>query len=591
MNHGELDIKSSYDEQMLFLTENGGNFADKSIGYSSFREILHIDAKTLIPDKRGFKELPVNEITESNKLTGSTFVDDYKEKSFVFPGVKAGAIADLKYAERISEPRFLGSFYFRSYVPVVASELAVHVDKDVVLKYILMGTTKDQVIFEKSSKGGVSTYKWQMKSQDAMKYEADAPSLNYYEPHIIVYIDGYRNAEGNEEVVLSDVSALYGWYRSLTKDLNSQDDETLKQVTQSLMDGSESEEEKARKVFNWVQDNIKYIAFEEGLGGFIPREAAQVCQKKYGDCKDMASLITEMLRYAGVASNLTWIGTRDIPYTYEDVPTPMVDNHMIASLMLDGKRVFLDATDDQLSFGYPSSFIQGKQALVGNGEEFELVRVPEVSREDNRIEHEIVIKLAEGEVIGSGKTLFTGYPRFNMLRRKTQVRIEREDIFFRDQLGLGNNKFQLGNYELKDAGKRTPSASLFYDFEIKDYGKKIGKELYINMNLDKRLQHAQIEIDKRKRDREFDYKYTAMSKVKLEIPEGYEVEYLPEAASWQNDLFGFEIHYEVIGNEVVLNSEVFINCLLLQKADFPAWNEMINALDIAYTEVLVLEAK
>ena len=86
-----------------------------------------------------------------------------------------------------------------------------------------------------------------------------------------------------------------------------------------------------KKIKIKTNENIKYIAFEYALGGFIPREANEVFQKKYGDCKDNSSILFKMLEIAGLQGNLTWIGTRKIPYTYEEVPTRAVDNHMILS--------------------------------------------------------------------------------------------------------------------------------------------------------------------------------------------------------------------------------------------------------------------
>ena len=118
-------------------------------------------------------------------------------------------------------------------------------------------------------------------------------------------------------------------------------------------------------IFNWVQDNIRYIAFEDGLGGFIPRDAASVCNKRYGDCKDMANLLFEMLNHAGIEAYRAWIGTRNRPYKYKEVPTPMVDNHMITAVIIDGETIFLDATDSYVPFGLPSAFTQTKEALLG----------------------------------------------------------------------------------------------------------------------------------------------------------------------------------------------------------------------------------
>ena len=65
---------------------------------------------------------------------------------------------------------------------------------------------------------------------------------------------------------------------------------------------------------------FKYVAFEDGMGGFVPREAGLVCSRRFGDCKDMASILTAMNRAAGIPAYFTWLGTRDLPYTFSGTP-------------------------------------------------------------------------------------------------------------------------------------------------------------------------------------------------------------------------------------------------------------------------------
>lgn len=122
---------------------------------------------------------------------------------------------------------------------------------------------------------------------------------------------------------------------------------------------------------------MHYVAFEDKLGGFIPREAADICKRKFGDCKDMTSIQVALYRKAGIDAYFTWIGTRHKPYTYEEVPLPITDNHMICTIKLDGKWVFLDGTDPLIPFGIPPQGIQGKEALVGiDANNYKIITVP-----------------------------------------------------------------------------------------------------------------------------------------------------------------------------------------------------------------------
>ncbi|MEI9945444.1 MAG: transglutaminase-like domain-containing protein [Chitinophagaceae bacterium] len=96
---------------------------------------------------------------------------------------------------------------------------------------------------------------------------------------------------------------------------------------------------RSKRFFNWVQHNIRYIAFEDGIAGFKPAKANDVLNKKYGDCKGMANLTRGLLQALGFDARLCWIGTNYIAYDYS-TPSMAVDNHMICALIYNGKKIF-----------------------------------------------------------------------------------------------------------------------------------------------------------------------------------------------------------------------------------------------------------
>ena len=79
---------------------------------------------------------------------------------------------------------------------------------------------------------------------------------------------------------MDGVEGLYSWYYSLVENINKEEtDPALIKLVEELTKGKESDIEKVKAIYYWTQQNIKYIAFEYALGGFIPREANEVFQK------------------------------------------------------------------------------------------------------------------------------------------------------------------------------------------------------------------------------------------------------------------------------------------------------------------------
>lgn len=577
-------------EEMLILNEKGALYADKSIYFSHFNKILSINAKTLVPaEKGGYKTIKVDKISTNNDISGGVFYDDNQTKSFAYSGVEPGAITVLSYKEVLNEPRFFGSFFFNSYIPSESAEFSVTFPKSVKMHYKLFGITEEELEFKKYETSKGMMYSWKAKNMKRYQHEDDGPTIRYYTPHIVVFIDEYT-IKGKTTKLLADATSLYSWYYSLVKDVNKDDNAALKKVVDSLTANTPDEFEKVKKIFYWVQDNIKYVAFEDGLGGFIPRQASAVCDKRYGDCKDMASIITEMLSMAGIDAHLTWIGTRHIPYTYADCPAPLSDNHMIAAYKKDGTYYFLDAIGKNAPIDMPTSFIQGKEAMIGNGEnKFEIVKVPEIPKEKNTYVDSVYLKIADTKLTGKGSVVFSGYEKIDLCDLMQSMTEDDKTKFIKGYLEKGNNKFQidsLKHFNLKD---REKNLHFTYLFRLPDYMKTNGDEMYLNLHLDKTYMNDLLDVEKRKIPREIDYKSIDKNTTVLEIPAGYAVTYVPANTSYSGKHFGFEIKYYQKDGKIYMDKTIYIDTLMITTDDFAEWNKMIKQLSKAYNESIILK--
>jgi len=584
-----LAITSDNYYEMVYLTDHVNEYANKSIYYSDFSDVANIEAKTITSEKAGNKTLKVLNIFTKDDFGSGIFYGSGKKKEFVFPGVQEGARSVLSYKEIIKDPHFLGAFYFGSYVPVINGEYSVTFPKEVKIKYRLLGGDTSGIEFSSKPNKKSTTYTWKVKNFPAMNFEEDSPPLNSYSPHVVVYIDEYV-FNGQTVKVLGEVKDLYNWYYSLTKGVNDKEDEGMKTIVDSLIKGVNNDSEKAKRIFYWVQDKIKYVAFEAGLEGFVPRNAALVCSRKYGDCKDMASIITNMMNYAGIKAHLTWIGTRDIPYTYEDVPLPITDNHMIACAEINGKKLFFDATGICTPYGFPTAMIQGKEALVGEGEnKFEIIKVPVVPKEKNTLNDTCTFTVENKILKGKGKSVFTGYKKLDVFYKRYAKSKEEANDAVKAFIYKGSNKFNVTDFKYDGLDDRDKDLTIDYDFTLPDYAQVLSDQIYVNLNLDKSFGNEEVDIHNRKTDRVIEYKFINHHTSKLELPQGFNIKYLPPNDSFHDDEFGYDISYKKENNSIYCDKSIYINQLLLQKSKFETWNKMISQLNKAYKEVVVLQ--
>src|SRR5258708_38232193 len=84
----------------------------------------------------------------------------------------------------------------------------------------------------------------------------------------------------------------YGWYRSLAKSINN-NHEIISSKAKELTAGPGTDMDKIKAIFYYVQDNIRYIAFEDGMAGVKTEKTHEVLRKKNGDCKGLGKLTKE----------------------------------------------------------------------------------------------------------------------------------------------------------------------------------------------------------------------------------------------------------------------------------------------------------
>lgn len=592
---GKLKVYEEAKEEVLYLRKEANVFADENIYFSRFSMVEGLKAWTYVPKSAPgkYSKEKVENIEEQNSISRGVFFDDSKRLSFTFPAADEGSKTYMEYTKVYNDPKFLGKFYFQYYIPSLNSEYKITVDKDCEIGYKLFNDPNGEIEFTKEEKGNKIIYTWRMRNTKGFSDVFGDPGIAYHAPHIAVFLKSYTK-RNKTTTVLNGPTELYDWYKTLVKDLNSKDDSGLKLITDSIISGVTDTDEKARKIFHWVQDHIKYVAFEDGMAGFIPSEAALVCSKRYGDCKGMSSIITEMLEYAGVEGYLTWVGSRDIPYAYEDIATPIVDNHMIAAYRRDNGEIrFLDAVGSYTPFGYPTSFIQGKQAMVGIGpDSFVLQTVPKVTPNQNLHVDTVILQLKNNRLEGYGTLEAIGYGKYTLTRKLLNKNYKKRVSLLESMLEKGSNKFLIDTAYFTGLDDRDAATFIWYEYNLADYMQAYDDEYYLNMNLDRDLSTNKLDLEKRKGiPMEIDNTTKDIDNVILEIPEGYEVTYVPKNASFQGDDFSFEITYEQKDGKLYFKKVLIIDTLMIEQDQFEEWNEMISALIAAYRETITLKRK
>ncbi len=483
-------------------------------------------------------------------------------------------------------------FMLQRPIPIAYQEVSITWDADVDMDIKRFHLTDTYTIEESSSK---SQKRFHLSASDiaASPREFKAPNSRYYSPHLVAVLQSYIH-RGSEHEVLSNTDALYAWYYGFIRSIYETDhSEYFASIVEDIIDGKSTDRERMMAIYEWVQEQIKYIAFEDGMGGFVPRDPQEVYRKRYGDCKDKSALIYALGKAANLDVAMCWIGSRDIPYSYEQLPAPYVDNHMIACYRDDQGYHFLDGTGQYLPLGAPTEFIQGKEALIAiDHQEYELVDVPSQSPEDNRTVDTVRMELSGEMVKGTGTVSLRGYPRINMVRNLSSYADEKDKAQKRIEAltRKGNNAYVLTDYKVTQASKYEDQWDCTYTFSLGGYAQEVNKDLYLNMNMSPQLTSHTIDTD-RKLPIEHEYMWDKNYVVQLTVPAGRVISHLPDPSSYDGGAFGYESKYTQQDNIVTYHHRVYLNTLMVQPSDMGQWHDFLRSLRKTYKQSIVVNDK
>jgi hypothetical protein len=587
-------ITHIYEQDYLILDKNGLlSLNQESIDFTPFEKVANIEAYSLVPTEKGSKKVPATNFqTADAEASGNIFHDGSKETSFIYPGMVEGTLRHLYYEVTFTDNTFPFGFSFYGSIPCENPTLKIECDTAIHLFAKEFNTEKVAITHSEIIVKGKRISTWSCPNDLLIKSEDFAPSTRYYAPHILAQI-GYYHAKDGKKQVTQTITDLHDNYQKNVEEVESETPSPeLTKIADSITKGLSSDFEKVRAIYYWVQENIKYIAFEEGIGGYVPRQPSKVITKRYGDCKDMASLIYSMAKSVNVTTYLTWIGSRDLPYKYTEFPSSFCDNHMITTYKENSNYYYLDATNSFQPIDMPTGFIQGKEAFIHLGkDQFEITQVPIPDATVTTNIDSSYIKLQDKNIIGYSKTTSDGYYHILIGNIAKDVPLKEMDKFISNINEKGNNSFSAKNVKVEDLNTRNKPVVMTYDWKVSNYATTLENEIFINMLLYKDFA-AQGELkDGRIAPYEMDHKLHDKYIVVLEIPEGYKVKSLPKNSRYHTDFMDYSMEYTQQGNTITMTLHFELDFILLPPARFAEWNEFIKIKKAAAAETVVLIKK
>jgi len=583
-DHYRFDYDESFQKVVVFEKNNQHLMAlEHNVSYQPYE--FYDDMSSVIGAGAAYqnkKKTPID-LQREKYASQDFFHTDTKVAFFNLRFESTGFQYKIHFDKKYKDVKYLTSVYFHEEIPVQNKTISFSIPSwmDVELKE--MNFDEYEIVKKVENEDGSKKYIYTIKNIDARINERNAPGASHIYPHILVLSKSY-NRDGVQHNLFSSTQDLYNWYRSLI-DMMEDDITPLHAQVASLIDGKTTDIEKVKSIYYWVQDNIRYIAFEDGIAGFKPDECQNVFQKKYGDCKGMANLCKQMLIIAGFDARLTWIGTKRIAYDYS-LPTLSADNHMICTVMLDNKPYFLDPTESYGAFDEYAERIQGRPALIENGDQYILESVPTMSPEDNTEYQEFNLRIDGESLIGTAQHLYLGESKSSLLYQLNNTEMNERVDRLKLYLNEGDKDYNVSELSHSDILNRDQYFKVDYAINIENKVSQFGDEIYLSIDYYEEWKDALFE--ERKLDYLLPNKILSSTKYNVEIPSGYKVSEMPTPISFKSSFLNIDASYTLEGNKIIYTKTMELPKAGINASEFEEFNMIIKKLSDYYDEQITL---
>jgi hypothetical protein len=342
----------------------------------------------------------------------------------------------------------------------------------------------------------------------------------------------------------------------------------IQQKVKELTSNAATWRDKVQALSSYVQSRIRYVDIEIGIGGFQPHAAGDTYKHHYGDCKDKATLLSAMLREAGIPSYLALAQT-ERGVIVPDFASAITFNHAILAIPLPaeanvdglssvvetskfGKMLVFDPTSEYTPFGYLPYYEQENYILVSTPQGGELVHLPLSDPALNKLVRTAKLELhADGSL--SGSVIETRYgneaafEREKLLRSGTTDRTKQLEAF----LGSFLRGFHLTKVTTENVDKVGEPLTLNYEFTADRYAKTAGDLLVVRARVIGEKSTDVAEGDEpRKLPVEFDDTSLQTDDFEITLPSGFAVDDLPRPTKSDTEFASYTSLTQVTGNVI-----------------------------------------
>lgn len=357
----------------------------------------------------------------------------------------------------------------------------------------------------------------------AQKEEDYSPVFNTIFPKVMMGLENFHleNVDGTAKTW----SGFGQWYSEKILSGTTELSEETKLKMKALVGDEKDPIKKAKLIYNYVQQNSRYVNISIGIGGWKPMLAADVDRLGYGDCKALTNYTKALLNAVDVPSYNTILYGSSRKRNIEPDFVSMQGNHMILSIPNGDNYIWLECTSQDTPFGYQGTFTDDRDVLIMKPDGGEIVRTKIYQDKDNTQISKGKFSLSQtGDFLGKIIIVSEGSQYNQKAAIENFQPTDKEAHYKKYWDNINNLKIDKITFT---NDKENISFTENAEISAVNYGSISGNKIMFVVNGYNQITGNVKRIRNRKNPFEIQRGYADGDEIEISLPSGFSIEFLP----------------------------------------------------------------